>query len=618
MKKFSSILLIFLVLALAASSVKLLSNNKNSVTPLHKNEVNVGTNGGNNTGNNDGSNDDLNVQALEAIRAEAISLGLSYTTKHFLAFEEDAVTTGLSWDNSTGHFICTKNNEGGGAFASIPNNLRKSKLVVEVVDDSSEIALSRVKVDLNNSDYSLGEYYYLSDFTSYEPYYDENGIGIAGSEHMEGGRLIVDLSSLSFDPSEIYVQNLGWDDEDNMFGDIELFVYFEVANQITNESTYEQIAFAIESCSSTLDVSEGLLYSIETKDEISVAYVSGLGSCTDRLLVIPTTYQSYPVVGVKENAFLSNSNILAVVFLGNLEIVKSQAFGECFNLSIVKVFGTIGEVGSLAFASCNLRSFNCDGITGDIRDGAFENNPNLTELPCDINQCGRIYSRAFAGTGIEKLCLESSAYRFVGAGTFSSCEKLKEVELIGIDIDLHDSLFSYCTALETVIFSSGGGITEIGLSAFSGCNNIKNVYWRGNVASWSSIVFADCLSNPLRYGAKLYCSLSPDSLPYELIETLPEGIKISAYAFYGYQHFNDEKIFSGKQGDQCFAFSNIKMVTACGTNEGEWTFEHFKGCEDLILIEVGVPSLDDDGDYVPYELEPWGAPRNDCVVEYYT
>lgn len=105
-------------------------------------------------------------------------------------------------------------------------------------------------------------------------------------------------------------------------------------------------------------------------------------------------------------------------------------------------------------------------------------------------------------------------------------------------------------------------VTSIGEGAFSGCKNLIEVYYKGDIASWCNIEFSDDYSNPLRNVAKLYI------VDTEVIDLeIPEEVTEIKTAFAG-----------------C---SSLQSVTFAEENKIQ-SFEDcaFTGCDKLQSIEI--------------------------------
>ena len=86
--------------------------------------------------------------------------------------------------------------------------------------------------------------------------------------------------------------------------------------------------------------SEGLELSYD--EEEGIAFVDGIGDCTDTVIVIPAEYEGFPVVEISAKAFEGEA-ITAVYFPNTLESIVGKAFQNCSALTDVYYNGTPTE-----------------------------------------------------------------------------------------------------------------------------------------------------------------------------------------------------------------------------------------------------------------------------------
>ena len=175
--------------------------------------------------------------------------------------------------------------------------------------------------------------------------------------------------------------------------------------------------------------SEGLAMVLISEGEYTV---SGIGTCTDTEILIPTTYNDLPVVSVEASAFLNNTAITSVVLPDGITSIGENAFNGCESLTSV-TFGKNSQLSS-------------------IGPGAF-------------NYC---YS-------LESITIPESVTN-IGSDAFTYCYGLRSVtfgensQLISIG----DGAFNWCESLESITIPAS--VTSIGEWAFVECYRLVEVW----------------------------------------------------------------------------------------------------------------------------------------------
>lgn len=117
--------------------------------------------------------------------------------------------------------------------------------------------------------------------------------------------------------------------------------------------------------------SEGLAMVLISEGEYTV---SGIGTCTDTEILIPTTYNDLPVVSVEASAFLNNTAITSVVLPDGITSIGENAFNGCESLTSV-TFGKnsqLSSIGGSAFSFCpNIESISISDSVTSIGKNAF-------------------------------------------------------------------------------------------------------------------------------------------------------------------------------------------------------------------------------------------------------
>ena len=280
--------------------------------------------------------------------------------------------------------------------------------------------------------------------------------------------------------------------------------------------------------------SEGLAF-YDNKD--GTFSVRGIGTCTDKDIVIPTaTPNGEPVVGIRNNAFKDNKDITSVTIPVGIKTIGNYAFKGCSALRNVTFSGGLAEIGKEAFSGCSsLESvaipsgitlipeklfFNCKKLSSvtlpggltEIGTAAFSGCAALTSLniPMSVTAIGNnafmsclalktitipknvqmIGNYAFSGCAALENVKLNEGLQTIGDYAFQSCEKLKAIAIPGSVQTIGESAFYYCEDLKTLTF--GEGVISIGSSAFSGCESLLSVVLPDSLESLGSSAFAYC------------------------------------------------------------------------------------------------------------------------------
>ena len=174
--------------------------------------------------------------------------------------------------------------------------------------------------------------------------------------------------------------------------------------------------------------SEGLDMVLISEGEYTV---SGIGTCTDTEILIPTTYNGLPVVSVEASAFLNNTAITSVVLPDGITSIGENAFNGCESLTSV-TFGKNSQLSSIgpgAFNYCySLESITIPESVTSIGSDAFY-------------YCYGLRSVTFG---------ENSQLTSIGDGAFNWCESLESITIPASVTSIGEWAFVECYRLVEV------------------------------------------------------------------------------------------------------------------------------------------------------------------------
>jgi len=231
---------------------------------------------------------------------------------------------------------------------------------------------------------------------------------------------------------------------------------------VCNETITEQINYSV-----------GLEYGY--RNENGTAFVTGLGSCTDEIIYIPSTFEGCPVTEIKSRAYLGAGNTKAVIIPDTVKIIGFESMtGD--SIETVYLPRSVGMMDAGAFDSRQ-----------NIKNIYIEENSNYKyEGNCIIDLSKKTLMRAFGDAVIPN----DGSVEIIEFSAFAYNDTIKSVTIPESVKVIQPSAFAECTALEEVIFSEG--LTDLGRLAFSDCTALKKVNLPSTLTNMGDAVFRDC------------------------------------------------------------------------------------------------------------------------------
>lgn len=127
---------------------------------------------------------------------------------------------------------------------------------------------------------------------------------------------------------------------------------------VWGEESVEEIADV------NVEPSEGLAYNLSSDGTYYT--VSGIGTCTDTDVVIPSTHEGKPVKDIGNSAFYECYGLTSVVIPNGVTSIGDYAFYACYNLTSIVIPNSVTSIGFEAF-------FDCENLTNVYYKGTVEN-----------------------------------------------------------------------------------------------------------------------------------------------------------------------------------------------------------------------------------------------------
>ncbi|MBQ8772552.1 MAG: leucine-rich repeat protein, partial [Clostridia bacterium] len=323
-----------------------------------------------------------------------------------------------------------------------------------------------------------------------------------------------------------------------------------------------------------LEPSIGLLFTLSGD---STSYVvSGIGSCTDLDIVIPSTHEGKPVTEIGLGAFDFCYNITSVVIPKGVTIISMAAFKDCFELVSVVIPDSVISIGTWAFINCQkLENISIpEGVTR-IGDSAFGSCKSLKSIsiPASVTSIGEAPFNICWSLANIAVDSNNSNYKSVDGNLFSkdgtkliqyaAAKTNTSFVVPGSVTSIENSAFSCANNLTSITIQEG--VTIIGYGAFDSCLNLVEIDIPSSVTCIDTYAFSSCYS-------------------LEKI-SLSEGLTtIGDYAFQSTFELVQITLPSTvvSIGESAFALSSIEKILFAGTEE-QWNNVSIANFNDELL-----------------------------------
>lgn len=196
------------------------------------------------------------------------------------------------------------------------------------------------------------------------------------------------------------------------------------------------------------------------------------------------------VVNVNKNSFKGCTKAKTITFKWGGGEIASKLFADCKNLRIFKSSVPLYKIGKSAFSKCKkLQTFKTSKGIKEIGSKAFCNCKNLRTFVANgvINEIG---PQAFSGCTKLKAFNVKKNVRSVSKMAFYKCARLKTFVLKPIPASLiGEKAFYGCADLQSFVVK---GTTDIGVSAFQNCINLKSFEAQYGIREIRARAFLGC------------------------------------------------------------------------------------------------------------------------------
>ena len=313
----------------------------------------------------------------------------------------------------------------------------------------------------------------------------------------------------------------------------------------------------VAAASPTPAASVGLDYEYDSENQSYT--VTGMGTCTDTALVIPseTDYEGnglHPVTGVRAWGFYGHSELISISIPSTIISLGDGAFGGCDGLIEIIYNGRVsGNVNNNVLTGAGN---NNTGIIVTIGEGVIE-------IPGDL----------FWNISKITEVRISSTVQTIGEGAFAGCTGLNEIVIPNSVENICNSAFSNCTSLSSIQLSNS--LVNLGVNAFAG-TAITSITLPVGITNLSDQLFRNCsnLVQVICLGSITYIGVESFAFCSSLSSiNIPSSVLTIAESAFTHSGLTSVVFEGNRQADltirgEAFLCSSLTSVTFSGDWEG--------------------------------------------------
>ncbi len=237
-----------------------------------------------------------------------------------------------------------------------------------------------------------------------------------------------------------------------------------IAQQTTAIISHDYVKGKCSMCGNEEIHSMGLSYSVNF--EKGYVVVTGIGTCTDSTVKIPSHQQGLPVLEIDSYAFYQNNTIKKVIIPETITIIGYRAFRES-KLEEIIIPDTVKELGGQAF-------YNCYYLTNVSIPSTLEK--------LGTNVFGMCKNANFSYYNDAKYLGNTENPYLILVGSISKSQTVRvheKTKFISYNAYIYDKTLTTIYLPETLV--------SIDECAFYSCSNLTTINYAGTMQQWNNV-----------------------------------------------------------------------------------------------------------------------------------